>query len=161
MKKWLLTLLVIAGCAGSLTWVIRYRVIPRFLANANVELVADWHAGLTECHKETGVWPDPGDPVAFGEKVYVIIGADGRRIEGGYMHGRPSNYKNGAILDVYQHPMQVTREGDKLLIASAGANRTWGDADDVSSDWARERYQPSTLARARAEAQERAAKKKK
>ncbi len=160
MKYWLLSLLVIAGCAGTLAWLIRYQVIPAFLANANEEVVADWHAGLSECRKETGRWPDPSDPVKFGEQVYVIIGADGRRIPGGYMHGRTGRYSNGVLFDVFDHPLRVSLEGEKLLIASAGPNQTWGDDDDINSDQAKDRYQPSTLAQARAEAEERATRKK-
>ena len=161
MKPWLITLLVIIGCAGSLTWLITQKVIPRFLANANEELVADWHAGLSECREETGSWPDLADPVKFSEQVYIVPGADCRRIPGGYMHGRPSSHRNGVLYDVYQQPLRVTREGDKLLIASAGANQVFGDGDDVTSAQALDRYQPSTLAKARAEAAARAAKRKK
>ena len=32
MKYWLLTLMVISVCAGTLTWVIQKKVIPGFLA---------------------------------------------------------------------------------------------------------------------------------
>ena len=161
MKPWLITLLVIIGCAGSLTWLITQKIIPSFLAKANEELVADWHAGLSECRQETGSWPDLADPVKFGEQVYIVFGADGRRIEGGYMHGRPSSNRNGVLYDIYQQPLRVTHEGEKLLIASAGANQLFGDGDDVTSDQAQDRYHPSTLAKARAEAEARAAKRKK
>lgn len=161
MKPWLITLLVIIGCAGSLTWLITQKVIPRFLANANEELVADWHAGLSEFREETGSWPDLADPVKFGEQVYIVPGADGRRIEGGYMHGRPSSNRNGVLYDIYQQPLRVTRDGENLLVASAGANQVFGDDDDVTSDQAKDRYHPSTLAKARAEAEARAAKRKK
>lgn len=160
MKLWLLSLLVIAGCGGTLAWLLSAKIIPRFLANANQEMVADWHAGLTECRAGTGSWPDAADPVKFGEQVYIIPGPDGRRIPGGYMHSRPSNFNGGQVFDVYEHPMRFTVTGDRLLVASAGANRTWGDADDVTSATARERYQSSTLAQARADAETRAARKK-
>lgn len=160
MKYWLLSLLVIAGCAGVLTWLIQSRVIPGFLATANAELVADWHAAITQCREETGVWPDPADPVKFGEQIYILVGADGRRIPGGYMHARPSFYNNGVLYDIYKQPLRVTREGEKLQIASSGANRQWGDADDITSEGVKERYAPSTLAQARAEAEARTKKKK-
>lgn len=160
MKHWLLSLLVITGCAGVLTWLIRYQVIPGFLANANAEMVADWHAGLTHCRQETGSWPDPADPVKFGEQVYIVVGADGRRIPGGYMHGRPSDYNNGVLYDIYKQPLRLTREGETLHIASAGANGVWGDADDVTSDQVKERYFPPSLVQARAEVEERTKKKK-
>jgi hypothetical protein len=160
VKTWLLSLLVIAGCAGSLTWLIRQKVIPAFLANANAERVADWYAGLTECRKETGSWPDPADPIKFGEQVFVVLGADGRRIPGGYMHGRPSFYNNGILYDIYKQPMRITVDGEKLTVASAGANMMWGDEDDVTSDDVQDRYRPTTLAQARAESEERTKKKK-
>lgn len=160
MKLWLLSLLVIVGCGGVLTWLVRQKIIPRFLATANQEMVADWHAGLSECRAETGSWPDVADLATFGGRVFVIEGADGRRIPGGYMHGRPSRFEAGTVYDVYSHPMRFTITGDRMLVASAGANRTWDDADDVTSDMVRERYQSSTLAQARAEAEARAARKK-
>ena len=160
MKLWLLSLMVIAICGGVLTWLVRQEVIPRFLANANEEMVADWHAGLTECRAGTESWPDIADPVTFGGQVYVIEGPDGRRIPGGYMHGRPSRFQGGIVFDVYDRPMRFTINADSLLVASAGANGVWGDADDVTSDKARERYQSSTLAKARDEAGARANKKK-
>lgn len=160
MKSWLLFLLVIAVCATTLTWIIRRKVIPRFLANANAEMVADWHAGLTECRQETGVWPDPADPIKFGEQIYIVQGADGRRIPGGYMHGRPSFYANGILFDVYKQPLRVTRDGENLLVASSGPNQIAGDADDVTSDQVQERYRPTTLAKARAEVEARVQKKK-
>ncbi len=136
-------------------------VAGEIVAKANEELVADWHAGLSECRQETGSWPDLADPVKFGEQVYIVLGADGRRIPGGYMHGRPSSHRDGVLYDVYQQPLRVTQEGEKLLIASAGANQVFGDGDDVTSDQAEDRYHPSTLAKARAEAEARAAKRKK
>lgn len=160
MKLWLLSLVVIAGCGGALTWLVQHKVIPRFLVNANEEMVADWHAGLSECRAETGSWPDIADVATFGAQVFVIEGADGRRIPGGYMHARPTRYHGGIAHDVYDQPMRFTITGDRLLVASAGANHTWGDADDVTSERARERYQSSTLAEARSEAQARARKKK-
>ena len=40
MKYWLLSLIVIAGCGGALTWLIRGTIIPAFLASANREMVA-------------------------------------------------------------------------------------------------------------------------
>lgn len=160
MKTWLLTLLVITGCVGTLSWLIKGTVIPRFLAHANEERVADWHAAITECQQETGAWPDPADPVAFGEKIFVIRGADGRRIERGYMHARPGQFNNGVLYDAYDQPMTVTRTGDHLLIASAGPDKTWGTPDDVTSDQFKERHQPATVAQARAAAEERAQKRK-
>lgn len=161
MKAWILTLLIIPACALILTTLIRQKVIPGFLRSANAEMVADWHAGVTECRQETGTWPDPADSAKFGEQIYIVVGADGRRIEGGYMHARPSFFNSGVLYDVFKQPMKFSREGEKLLIASAGPNKTWGDDDDVSSDQVKERYQPSTLAKARAEAEARASKKKK
>jgi hypothetical protein len=158
MKYWLLTLLVIVACSGTLTWIIQKKVVPGFLSGANGEMVADWHAGLTECRKETGSWPDLSDSTKFGDQVYILVGADGRRIPGGFMHSRPSHYHDGRLYDVYQQPMRVTLDGEKLLIASAGPNGAWGDADDVTSDKVQERYQPSTLAQARKEAEARAKK---
>lgn len=160
MKYWLFSLIVIAGCGGALTWLIRGTIIPAFLASANREMVADWKAGLTECRAETGKWPDPTDEKSFGEQVYIIPGADGRRIPGGYMHARPSRYEGGVLYDVYDQPMRLSFTADSVLLASAGPNRTWGDADDVTSDQFTERYRPSTLAQARAEAEARAKKKK-
>lgn len=160
MKPWLLTLIVIAGCAGTLSWLIKGTVIPRFLAHANEERVADWYAAITECHAETGVWPDPANAADFGEKIYVILGADGRRLERGYMHARPGHYSNGVLYDAFEQPMKVTRDGEKLTVASAGPDKIWSTPDDVTSDQVKERYQPSTLAKARAAAEERAKKKK-
>lgn len=156
MKYWLLSLFVIAGCGGALTFLVRAKVIPRFLASANEEMVADWHAGLTQCREETGSWPDPADAKAFGEKVYIILGADGRRIPGGYMHGRPGRFFGGQVWDVYDQPMRFNMTGETLLVASAGPNQTWGDADDVTSDRVTERYQSATLAQAREQARKRA-----
>jgi hypothetical protein len=152
MKYWLLTLLVITGCAGTLTWIIQKKVIPSFLAHANEELVADWHAGLTEYRKENGAWPDLSDPAKFRDQVYILLGADGRRIQGGYMNNRPNRYEDGVFPDKYSQPMKVTIEGENLLVASAGPNQTWGDADDVTSGKVGERYRPLTLAPARAAA---------
>ena len=160
MKFWVLSLLVIASCSGALAWLVREKTIPGFLTTANGEMVADWHAGLSECRAETGLWPDVSDPVTFGARVFIVEGADGRRIPGGYMHGRPSRFQGGVVYDVYDQPMRFTISGDRLIVASAGANQLWGDADDVTSDSARERYKPSTLTQARAEAQARALKKK-
>ena len=160
MKFWLLSLLVISVCATTLTWLIRQKIIPAFLANANREMVADWQAGLSECRAETGAWPDPAVPDKFGEQVFVVLGVDGRRIPGGYMHGRPSHFQGGIVWDVYDQPMRLTVTGDQLLVASSGANRTWDDDDDVTSDKVIERYQSGTLAQARAESGIRAQKKK-
>ena len=160
MKYWVLSFLVIAGCGGTLTWLIRGKILPGFLASANREMVADWKAGLMECRAETGSWPNPADANAFGEQVYIILGADGRRIEGGYMHGRPSRFHGGTVWDVYDQPMRIAITGETVLVASAGANQTWGDDDDVTSDQVTERYRPSTLAKARAESETRAQKKK-
>ena len=160
MKYWLLSLLVIAGCGGTLMWLIRSKVIPRFLASANEEMVADWHAGLTQCREETGSWPDPNDAKTFGDRVYVILGADGRRIPGGYMHGRPGRFFGGQVWDVYDQPMHITVTGETLLVGSAGPNQIWGDADDATSDRVTERYLSATLAQARAEADARPSRKK-
>ncbi len=160
MKPWLLALLVIAACGLTLTWLIRQKVIPAFLASANEEIVADWHAALTECRAETGVWPDPADPAKFGELVFIVPGADGRRIAGGYMHGRASNYHGGIAYDAYSQPLRISVADEKLTVASAGPNRQWGDADDITSALARDRYTTTTLDSARAEAAARTASKK-
>lgn len=158
MKYWLLTLMVISVCAGTLTWVIQKKVIPGFLAHANEELVADWHAGITGYRQETGAWPDFADPNIFAGQIYVILGADGRRIPGGYMSNRPNRYEDGVFYDKYNHPMKVALDGENLLVASAGPNRTWGDADDVTSGNVKERYLPASLAQAREAAEARSKK---
>ena len=77
------------------------------------------------------------------------------------MNGRSGEFIGGAAHDVYGQPMKIAVVENQVLVASAGPNRLWGDADDVRSDQVQERYQPSSLAEARAEAVQRAAKKKK
>ena len=67
----------------------------------------------------------------------------------------------GSSTTFTSNPCALPGRGKKLLIASAGANQVFGDGDDVTSDQAQDRYQPSTLAKARAEAETRAAKRKK
>ena len=152
-KLWLISLVVIAACAWTLTWMVRRKAIPRILAHANEECVADWHAAMTECRQETGTWPDPADPTSFGAQVFIIKSSDGRRVGNGYMTGREGAYSNGILFDVYHQPMRVSREGEHLVVASSGANKVWGDADDVTSDQVKERYQPTTLAETRAAAE--------
>ncbi len=161
VKPYLYAILAIAICAGVLAWTIQRVVVPRFLLEANEETVADWRAGLSECRQETGSWPDLTDARQFGLLMYNVIGADERRIPGGYMHGRTGEFSGGAIYDVYGQPLKMEVKDDQVLVASAGANGVWGDADDVRSDQVKERYQPSTLAEARAAAEQRVAKKKK
>jgi len=160
MKPWLLSVIVVGLCAGTLGWVVRYRVIPRFLASANEECVADWHAALTECREETGSWPDLADISDFTNRVFVVKSSDGRRVDRGYMTGRPWSYSNGILFDAYKQPMRITRDGEHVVVSSAGANLTWGDADDVTSDQVKERYQPTTLAKLRAAAEEEILRKK-
>ncbi len=160
VKLFLWSLLVPAACAGLLAGLVAKVVIPRFLLQANQEMVADLRGGLSECHAETGSWPDLSDPRQFGLLMYNVIGADGRRIPGGYMNGRSGEFSGGMLPDVYGQPLKFSVVGDQVLVASSGPNRIWGDADDVSSDQVQERWQPATLAQARAEAEQRAAKKK-
>lgn len=160
MKYWVLTLVVIAACAGILTVVIQRRVFPEFLASANREMVADIDAALTQLRQEKGAWPDFNNPQTLSEQVFVVRGADDRRIEGGYLHGRPSRMVQGVFYDVYDRPLKLTIEQDQLTVASAGANGQWGDGDDVSSTTEKERYEPSTLERARAEAEARVKKRR-
>ncbi|RYD35323.1 MAG: hypothetical protein EOP86_08770 [Verrucomicrobiaceae bacterium] len=162
MKYWFLTLITIAGCAGSLAWLIRGRILPGFLVNANQEMVADWHAALMERHRETGSWPDMANPGVFADQMFNLMGAGGRRISNGYMHGREyiRDAATGQILDVYRNPMKITFSGDTCLVVSAGLDGVPGTADDVSSDKVRERDFQETLAQARAALEARAAGKK-
>jgi hypothetical protein len=161
MKLWLLALIVIGLCVATLGRVVRDQVIPRFRANANEECVADWHAALTECRQETGSWPDLADVPDFTSRVFVVKTSDGRRVDRGYMTGRPWIYTNGVLFDVYMQPMRLAREGEHLVVSSAGANGSWGDADDVTSDQVKERYVPGSLAKERAAAEAEIALKKK
>jgi len=161
MKPWLLSLIVIGLCAGTFGWLVRKKIIPQFLASANAECVADWLAALTECRQETGSWPDLADIPDFEDRVFVVKSSNGRRVDRGYMTGRPWNYSNGVLLDVYHQPMRIAQAGGQLVVSSSGANRVWGDADDVTSDQVQERYQPITLAAARAAAEAEILRKKK
>jgi len=89
MKSWLLCLIVIGLCAGTLAWLIRKNVLPKFLASANANCVTDWHAALTECRQETGSWPELADIPHFTARVFVVKSSNGRRVDCGYMTGRP------------------------------------------------------------------------
>jgi hypothetical protein len=160
MKPWLLSLIVIGLCAGTFAWLVRKNVIPQFLVSANAECVADWHAALTECRQETGSWPDLADIPDFGSRVFIVKSSDGRRVDRGFMTGRPWHYSNGVLPDAYGEPMRISREGEHLVVSSSGANRTWGDDDDVTSDQVKERYHPITLAEARAAAEAEILRKK-
>lgn len=161
-KFWILSLLAIAACAGVLTQVIRDGVIPGFLKNANEEMVADWKAGLLLRYKETGTWPDQTDAKLFSEHMYFLVGPDGRRIQGGYMHGRESSYNQntGKVVDVFKNPMKLTLQDDQCLVTSAGPDGVWGTGDDVSSDNVKERYLNETVEEARSRALEKMARKK-
>ena len=81
------------------------------------------------------------------------MSSDGRRIGKGYMTGRVGGYRNGIFYDMYGQPMRWSRDGEHLTISSAGKNGVWGDEDDIRSDQVKERYQPTTLSKAREEAE--------
>lgn len=149
-----MSIVIIAGTIGAITWLLVERTVPRMLANANEEMVADWKAGLTLRYQETGTWPRQDTLQNFMEDVYILLGANNRRIVGGYMHGRPSKNNGEAIVDVFNTPLRFTFEGDQCRVVSAGPDRIFGTEDDVSSDTARDRYTPATLADARAAAEE-------
>lgn len=161
-KFWIVSLIAVAACAGVLTREIRDGVIPGFLKNANEEMVADWKAGLLLRHKETGTWPEWTDGKLFSEQIYILVGPDGRRIPGGYMHGRQSSYNpdSGHVLDVFKNPMKITFQGDDCHVASAGPDGAWGTADDVTSDNVKERYFDETVDEARNRVLEKMARKK-
>lgn len=157
MKFWILSIITVGGCAGLLTWVIRQKVIPGFLDNANAEMVADWHAGLMDRFRETGTWPDQSDPKRFIDDMFLVVGPDGKRIPGGYMHGRESNLN---MVDIYDHPLKFTFSADSCQVTSAGPDGAFGTADDVSSDKVRERYFNETLQEARTALEARPVRKK-
>lgn len=149
MKPWTLAFSFIALCTLTLGAILYSKIIPRVYANANAECVADWHAAISESRRDLGAWPDPANVEDFITRVLVVKSSDGRRIGKGYMTGRTGGYVNGVFYDIYRHPMRWSREGDHFIMASAGRNGTWGDADDITSDQVQERYQPTTLTEAR------------
>lgn len=153
MKPWLTAILVIVTCTGTLAWVVFRKVIPSFYANANAECVADWHAAISESRRDTGTWPDPANVTDFVRKVLAVKSSNGRLIGKGYMTGRIGGYVNGIFYDIYQRPMRWSRDGGHFVISSAGENGVAGDGDDVNSDQVKERYQPTTLEKARVEAE--------
>ena len=140
--------------SGAILWVLAERTVPRMQASANEEMVADWREGLNQRFHETGTWPRQDIYSNFVDDVMALRGADGRMIRGGYMHGRPSRNSGTAMVDIYDTPLRFTFGKDSVRVVSAGENRQFDDADDVTSDNARDRYTPATLADARAKAEE-------
>jgi len=161
MKPWLLAVILIGTCAGTLGWIVKAKVMPRFLASANEECVADWKVAMTECRTETGSWPDLANSDDFSLRMFSVKSSDGRRIGRGYLTGRPWVFTNGTPYDVYGLPLRVERTGEHLVVSSAGANRIWGDADDVTSDQAKDRFQENTLDEVRKAAEAEILRKKK
>ena len=160
MKSWVLALIVCATCASILIFIVLHRVIPAFYANANVECIADWHSALAECRRDTGSWPDPADKDDFMRRVFVVKDSNGKAVRRGYMTGRPWAYRNGVAYDAYDRPIRLSQQDEQMVVSSSGANGIWGDQDDVSSDTARERYQPTSLEQAKEQAEAEILKKK-
>lgn len=162
MKFWLLAILTISASAAALVWTMREKVIPGFIQHANEEMVADWHDGLVDYHKDTKSWPDTANPAVFAQQMFTVIAAGGVRVSAGYMHGRQYNFEaaTGHMLDIHQRPMKVDFTGDTCEVRSSGADGVWGTADDVSSKNVTGRHDASeSLAEARAKAEARAAGK--
>jgi hypothetical protein len=45
--------------------------------------------------------------------------------------------RNGVMVDLWKHPLQINIKGNSLVIISAGKNKHFGDDDDITSQLVR------------------------
>lgn len=157
MRNWILAIATVSVCTGTVVWALEKHAVPRMLASANAEIVADWHEAILQHRAENGRWARIDDPAGFAEDIFVVRGADDRRIPGGYMHGRASVSVDGIACDAYRNPLRFEIDGEVCTVTSAGADGVFGTEDDVTSKTAVARYTPTTLEQARARAAARVA----
>ena len=142
MKKhlpWILALSFVTGSAAALAWKWQSTTLPSIQLGATEEILADWRDGAAAFRAANGRWPVlPGvDPRKFSEDIFVRPGPDGKRIDGGWLHGNPVPMGDWKTFDGWHRPLTHEISGDRWITRSAGPDGAWNTPDDMSSENAR------------------------
>ena len=89
---------------------------------------------MDEYREDYGIYPQGSN----SEVANILLGENSRKKK--YLPRDSTVIRNGVMVDLWKHPLQINAKGDSLSITSAGKNSLFYDADDITSQLARDRH---------------------
>lgn len=89
---------------------------------------------MDEYKEDYGIYPQGNND----EVTNILLGRNSRQKP--YLPRDSTVIRNGVMVDLWKHPLQINVKGDALTIISAGKNSLFNDEDDITSQPARDRH---------------------
>lgn len=114
--------------------IFRFFFMPDYQRKGTSQMIYVIEIAMDEYKEDYGNYPEEKN----GALANILLGDNSR--EKRYLHQGSIFLRNGLMTDLWKHPLQINVEEGTLAIISAGRNRQFGDADDLTSQLARERH---------------------
>lgn len=114
---------------------LRFFFTTEYQQKGSAQIIYVIEKAMGEYKEDYGTYPEGGN----SNVVNILLGNNSRQKL--YLPRDSTVIRNGVMVDLWKHPLQINVKGNSLVVISAGKNKHFGDDDDITSQLARDRHQ--------------------